>query len=141
LISIFFIFRVFSNKEKLYPISPDFLSVVKNDFVTLESISKKNLDKMRINENTNKRGPYGTLSEQLYQIVCIITEDICFYLNNTKQFELMIVIIILIILIFFILILIIIIIIAIIILIIINILILIIFIYIFVNFIRVTKNE
>jgi hypothetical protein len=60
---------LFYNNEKLYPVSPDFLSVVKNDFVSLESISKKNLDNLKMEGKKKNRGPFGTLSEQLYQKV------------------------------------------------------------------------
>jgi hypothetical protein len=43
------------------------LSVVKNDFLSVKSISNKNINE---NKNGKEKGPFGTLSEQLYQSVC-----------------------------------------------------------------------
>jgi hypothetical protein len=64
-----FYYRLIYNEERLFPISPDYLSVVKNDFVSLESVSEKSSGDSEINKKKN-RGPFGTLSEQLYQKVC-----------------------------------------------------------------------
>jgi hypothetical protein len=57
-------------------VPPDYLSVVKNDFLTLESISKKASDK---GKNGNNRGPFGTITEQLYQRVCFNKLNLIYY--------------------------------------------------------------
>jgi hypothetical protein len=68
----FFFPRLFYNEESLYPLSPEYLNVVKNDFLSVDSISEANFDKIINKEGKEKRGPFGTLSEQLYQRVSLL---------------------------------------------------------------------
>jgi hypothetical protein len=66
LLLLFIFFRLFLNTERLFPVSPEFLDVTRNDYLKIELVSQKDVK----SESKEKESPpYGSLTQQLYHKV------------------------------------------------------------------------